>query len=42
MAGGGDPTLAAKALKLLDSDKDDFNEILAELVDELLAPPEQA
>jgi hypothetical protein len=43
MAQAGDPTMAAKALDLLsDKDQVDFGEILQELVDALLAPPEEA
>jgi hypothetical protein len=42
MAQGGDPTFAAKALKMLaDDDAKDIGEVLEELVDALLAPPEQ-
>ncbi len=44
MAQGGDPTMAAKALDLLDeegTDVQDFNKILSELVEALLAPPEE-
>lgn len=41
MAQGGDPTLAAKGLDLLSNDDvKDIGEVLAELTDALLAPPE--
>jgi hypothetical protein len=43
MAQGGDPTFAAKGLDLLaDDDTKDIDEVLKELVDALLAPPEPA
>ena len=43
MAQGGDPTLAAKGLALLQNDDvKDIGEVLQELTDALLAPPEPA
>lgn len=42
MAQGGDPTLAAKGLKALaDDDVKDIDEVLSELIEALLAPPEE-
>jgi hypothetical protein len=40
MAQGGDPSMAAEALKLLNSDEVDLDEIVAKLVEALTAPPE--
>lgn len=42
MSQQGDPTMAAKALELLQEDTLDFDEVLAELVSAILAPPDQA
>src|SRR5690606_33947321 len=42
IVGVGDLTLAAKALKILSSDIDDYDELLMELVDEILAQPPAA
>jgi len=41
MSGQGDPTMAAKALDLLQKDDLDYDAILKELVEAILAPPEQ-
>ena len=41
MSQQGDPTMAAKALELLQKDTLDFDEVLAQLVSAILAPPEQ-
>lgn len=38
----GDPSLAAKALDLLQNDSKDFDSVMKELVGVILAPPEQA
>jgi hypothetical protein len=41
LAGQGDPTMAAKALDMIaSSETEDFDAVLAELVDAILAPPE--
>jgi hypothetical protein len=39
---GGDPTLAAKALKLMKNDSVSVEEILDEIVEAVLAPPEES
>lgn len=43
MSQGGDPAMAAEALKLMQSDDIDFDALLSELVEKvLMAPPEEA
>lgn len=37
--GSGDPVIAAKALKILNTDIEDYNELLEKLVDEILREP---
>lgn len=39
--GTGDPTVAAKALKVLNSDKEDYGELLQELVEAIMEAPAQ-